>query len=47
MPVFKANYFEGKFVVKIIVQQGDPSQVYCISERIKLDGGPNNKIDDF
>lgn len=36
VPVFREDNFEGKFVVKIIVQQGDPTQVYCISEKIKL-----------
>lgn len=32
-------------MVKIIVQQGDPSQVYYFGEKIKLEG-PNGKIDE-
>lgn len=32
-------------MVKIIVQQGDPSQVYYFGEKIKLEG-PNGKVDE-
>ena len=45
IPVMKGGEFEGRFVVKIIVKQGDPSQVYCFGERIKLEG--NGKSEDF
>ena len=31
VPVFKDDKFEGKYVIKIIVKQGDPTQVYCIN----------------
>ena len=31
IPVFRVNSFEGKYIVKIIVQQGDPAQVYLIT----------------
>jgi hypothetical protein len=30
----------------MIVQQGDPSQTYCLGERIKLEGN-NNKVEEF
>ena len=38
--------FEGRYVVKIVVKQGDPSQVYCFGERVKLEGS-NGKWEDF
>jgi len=30
--------FFGKYVVKFIVLQGDPSKLYCLSERVKVSG---------
>lgn len=52
MPIFKGenNNFEGKFVIKIIVQPGDPTQAYCLSERIRLqeeNKEANSKTDEF
>ena len=46
IPVKRGGDFEGKYVVKVIVKQGDPSQVYCFGERIKLEGS-NGKWEDF
>ncbi len=31
----KARYFYGKYVIKFIVRQGDPTIFYCISEKIQ------------
>jgi len=44
IPVFREKNFEGKYVVKMIVQQGDNSQTYCIAEKIKLEAS-NSKIE--
>lgn len=42
----KKKLFEGKFVTKIIVQQGDPQHVYYFGEKIKLEG-PTGKVDEI
>ena len=47
VPVFRGNNFEGKYAVKIIVKQGDPSQVYLISEKIKFMTDSNTKTDEI
>lgn len=47
VPVFSGPNFQGKFVVKIIVQQGDPTQLYCMSEKIKLVEDGSNKSDEM
>lgn len=40
VPVLTGKYFEGRYLIKIIVKQGHPSQTYCISRKIMLEG-PN------
>jgi hypothetical protein len=34
----KERYFYGKYVIKFIVQQGDTSILYCVSEKIQSMG---------
>ncbi len=31
----KAKNFSGKFIIKIIIQQGNPCQTYCFSQKIQ------------
>jgi hypothetical protein len=46
VPVLQRKEFGGKYVVKIVVQQGDPSRVYYFGERIKLEG-QTGKVDEI
>jgi hypothetical protein len=46
VPILRRKEFEGKYVVKIIVQQGDPSRVYFFGERIKLEAS-TGKVDEI
>lgn len=46
VPVLSKQEFEGKYVVKIIVQQGHPSHLYSFCERVKLEA-PTGKVDEF
>lgn len=36
VPVLKDKTFQGKYVIKIIVKQGDPSKVYHFAQTLKL-----------
>lgn len=45
MPVKKDGKFRGRYVIKIIVKQGNTSRIFCISERAKTNmqiGGTND-----
>lgn len=46
MPVLIQKEFVGKYITKIVVQQGDPSRVYYFGEKIKLEG-QNGKVDEI
>jgi len=35
VPVVKSKTFSGKYVIKILVQQGEPCQTYCFSQKIQ------------
>jgi hypothetical protein len=41
----KERAFYGKYVVKFIVLQGDPSKLYCVSERIKVSGARTEDVE--
>lgn len=43
VPVLKNKVFSGKYVTKILVQQGDPSQTYCFTQKIQW--VPENRKD--
>jgi hypothetical protein len=34
VPVVKNKVFSGKYITKIIVKQGDPSQTYCFTQKL-------------
>lgn len=36
IPVVKGKTFSGKFVTKINVKQGDPTQTYCFVQKVQL-----------
>lgn len=33
VPILKDGKFRGKYVIKLIVKQGDPSRIYCMNEK--------------
>lgn len=35
MPVVKNKAFTGRYLIKINIVQGDPSQTYCFSQKIQ------------
>jgi len=39
----KERSFYGKYIIKFIVLQGDPSKLYCLSERVRVS---SSKIED-
>ena len=46
MPVFNKGKFIGKYLVKILVKQGDPAELYCFSKKIQLQGVNDKKVDE-
>ena len=46
VPLLKGKKFTGKYLIKIIVQQGEPTSVYCFSQKIQLQGA-DKKTDDY
>lgn len=47
MPVLKVDKFTGKYVIKIVVQQGEPTFVYCFSQKIQLQSATDRKQEEF
>lgn len=47
MPVFNKGKFIGKYLVKILVKQGDPAELYCFSKKIQLQGVNDKKVDEY
>jgi hypothetical protein len=35
-PVLLRGKFNGKYLIKVIVKQGNPAQLYCFSKKVKL-----------
>ena len=44
VPVVGKKQFEGKYIIKIIVRQGDPSRYYCFSHQVTIQDGKSNSI---
>jgi hypothetical protein len=47
LPVMSEGTFTGRFLAKIIVKQGDPSKLYCFSQKVVLQSVNEKKYDDF
>lgn len=47
VPILRNKEFEGKYIVKIIVQQGDPAQTYFFSQKLKLESAANGKCEEY
>ena len=46
VPILKGDKFTSKYLIKIVVKQGDPHQLYCFTQRIQLQQTAN-KIDEY
>lgn len=47
LPVLRHGLPTGRYVGKIIVQQGEPTKLYCFSQRILLQSTNDKRYDDF
>lgn len=47
LPVMENETFTGRYLAKIIVKQGDPNRLYCITQKVVLQEVNNKKYDDF
>lgn len=45
VPVVSKGKFTGKYLVKIIVKQGDPRQLYCFVQKLQLQSANEKKLD--
>jgi len=45
LPVMNSGTFTGRFLAKIIVKQGDPTKLYCFSQKIVLQAMSDKKYD--
>ena len=48
VPILRKEVATGRYVIKIIVQQGDPTQTYCFSQKVQLQAHQDKKsIEEF
>lgn len=47
VPVVKDGAFTGRYLGKIIVKQGEPTKLYCFSQKIVIQSLTDKKYDDF
>lgn len=47
MPVVNKGKFIGKHLIKIIVKQGNPAELYCFSKKIQLQAVNDKKVDEY
>ena len=45
IPVLEKGKFMGKHLIKIVVKQGEPSQLYCFNQKVHLQEPGEKKID--
>lgn len=44
VPVFNMGKFIGKHVIKILIKQGDPAELYCFTKKIQLESVKDKKV---
>jgi hypothetical protein len=47
LPVMNSEKFTGKYIIKIIVRQGQRDSVYTFAERIRLMGADKSDYEEF